>query len=348
MPMHGVLLIFRFFLAALLSLSICSTPVFATALVGDIGGTNARFALVEDGSVDLRHVEIIQIADFSTVDLAIRQYLLKHASPEINAVCLAAAGAVADGEVTSANCDWVISRSKLQQSAELGSSETIVVINDFEALALAIPRLTENEKEQFGPSVNGDKNSPILVIGPGTGLGQSLLVQTEGWHALACEGGRADFAPADSRDIEIWKFVNAKKPGKVYWEQLLCGRGLELLYQFCSRQEGGKKTLGATDITSAVILGSDQTAISTVEQFSRLLGHFAGNATVISGAWQGVYIAGGIVPKIRNAFDRRAFREAFEDRVDVKSFMEKTPSWLVLAKYPGLTGAAVKLSMNEN
>ncbi|WP_461535382.1 glucokinase [Spongorhabdus nitratireducens] len=343
--MRSVHLKYRFVLAALLYFSICCSSVFATALVGDIGGTNARFALVEEGSLQLQNIEVLQVADYTTVELAIQQYLLNHSSPEINAVCLAAAGAVADGEVTSANCAWTISRSKLQRSPELKGCETIDVINDFEALALAIPELKDEEREQFGPRVEGDNNSPILVIGPGTGLGQSLLIQTERWRAIACEGCRADFAPADQNGIEIWKFVDKKVQGKVYWERLLCGKGLELLYQFCSDQAGMQKTLAAEDITSTAIHGSDQTSVQTVELFCRLLGHFAGNATAISGSWQGVYIAGGIVPKIRAVFDREAFREAFEDREDIKPFMKKTPSWLVLAEYPGLTGAAVKLKM---
>ncbi|MGY0216067.1 glucokinase [Endozoicomonadaceae bacterium StTr2] len=315
-----------------------------TALVGDIGGTNARFALVEEGSLELRSIEALSGREYPDLEAAVKVYLERQGITSIHTACLAVAGPIINGRVSFTNSPWTIEQSHFQQTFEL---EAFELLNDFAAQALSVPYLKPDELLKVGPELTGDTHAVRLVIGPGTGLGVCSLVETAcGWRALPGEGGNADFAPIDDIDIEILRFVRQKIEGNVGWERLLSGSGLELLYQAHSYLEYAFRTRSAPDITRKALEDRQSLSFRVVEHFCRLLGHCAGNAALTTGARGGVYIAGGIIPRIRDIFVEGAFRQAFEQRDKMLHFMEGIPTSLMLAEFPGLTGAAAWLKMN--
>ncbi len=310
------------------------------ALVGDIGGTNARFALWRDDA--LHAVQVFATADYSSPEQAIGVYLQAQgiARGELQAVCLAVAGPVSGDEFRFTNSHWRINRTTFCAALQI---EHLLLINDFSAMALGMTRLRPEERVSVCAG-EADLSRPALIIGPGTGLGvASLLRLEEGrWLAMPGEGGHVDLPVNDAREAAIRQAI-AEHTGHVSAETVLSGGGLLRLYQAICTLDGHPLTLATpAQITEAALAG-DPLALAVIEQFCRFLGRVAGNDVLTLGGRGGVYIVGGVVPRFSSLFLRSGFADSFADKGCMSGYFKGIPVWLVTAEFSGLLGAGVAL-----
>ncbi len=320
-------------------------------LVADIGGTHIRLGLVRsceplsESSIELIHFSKERCRDFRSPIDAIKKFLNSNNDCQINAMCLAVAGPVTEGRVELINHDWIFEANDFKNVFGLNR---IQIVNDFHAQAMAIPYLKKNDLVPIGnnPSQEVCKNSPSLIIGPGTGLGTASLVKIgEQWHVFDAEGGHIDFAPRSERDEQVKVYLKDQENfSRVTTEHLLCGRGIEWLYKahrwvknlpFHQKKD--------RDIIQDALQHNDFFCIEVLEHFCEILGGVAGNAALSIGARQGVYIAGGLIPRFIDLFGGSAFRKAFEDKAPLVNYMKNIPVYAVVAEHPGLLGAAALL-----
>jgi len=307
-----------------------------TRLVGDIGGTNARFAWV-GSSGRPQGSQTLAVRDYPGIAEAISAFAGDNPFAE---ACIAVACPAHDDVIRFTNSPWQFSQLGLKERFGL---DRLLIVNDFTALALSVPGLGEGETEAIGggETVAG---APIAVIGPGTGLGVSGLVQRNGqWTALSGEGGHVGFAPVDDEEIEILK-VLAQRFGRVSVERLLSGSGLRNLYDALSQIEG---TTGAAEDAAAIsklgLAGEDPTAVAAIERFCLILGSVAGDLALTLGAWGGVYIGGGMAPRFLDGLRSGGFRRRFEDKGRFADLMTSIPTAVITAENPALIGAAEHL-----
>ncbi|MEK1939394.1 MAG: glucokinase [Pseudomonas sp.] len=310
------------------------------ALVGDIGGTNARFALWRDNG--LESVQVLATADYPGVEQAILAYLagLGLAPGAIHAVCLACAGPVSGDLFVFTNNHWRLSRSAFCRDLQV---DELLLINDFSAMALGMTRLQDHERVEVCPG-SAEAHRPAVVVGPGTGLGVgTLLGAADGsWQALPGEGGHVDLPIGTPREAALWQQLYQLN-GHIRAEDVLSGGGLLLLYRALCALDGHAETLASpAEITTAALAG-DEVAIAVIDQFSSWLGRVAGNNVLTLGGRGGVYIVGGIVPRFTELFLRSGFARCFAEKGPMSKYMVDVPVWLVTAEYPGLTGAGVAL-----
>ncbi|MDE1461360.1 glucokinase [Spartinivicinus poritis] len=310
-------------------------------VVGDIGGTNARFAMVLDGGVQPELIEVLPCADYNNMPDALADYLALVGNPDVKQACLSFACPIHQDRIKMTNNHWDFSQSAVQQQFGFDSFK---VINDFTALALSVPYLTNDELMQIGGG-EAVANKTKLVIGPGTGLGMAGLASTSsGWLALSGEGGHVDFAPRNRFEMDVLEFFLKKYP-RVSVERLLCGAGLVDLYEaHCQLNKVPVKQQSAADISSIALSDENSIEHQVLAHFCNLLGAAAGNAALILGAEGGVYIMGGIIPRFKDFFAASQFRQSFENKGRLQSYAEKIPTYLVLSEYPGLVGAAAALN----
>jgi glucokinase len=311
-----------------------------TALVGDIGGTNARFALWRNQQ--LESVRVLPTVEHSRPEDAIRAYLQDtgQSVEALQAVCLACAGPVSGDEFVFTNNHWRLSRRAF--SADLGLND-LLLINDFTAMALGMTHLREGELiEAFAG--RSEPGSTRLVIGPGTGLGVATLLPlgNGGWRALPGEGGHICLPVGSDREAALWARLH-EKHGHVNAELVLSGGGLLELYRTSCALDGESVKLNTPAEVTAAALAGDAYAASVLEQFCVWLGRIAGDNVLTTGARGGVYIAGGIVPRFVEFFIRSGFRESFSDKGRMSRYFDDIPVWVVTAEYPGLEGAGVAL-----
>lgn len=308
-------------------------------LLADVGGTNARFAL-ETAARVFEAVEVLQCAAYPSLGAAIAAYL---AGPAVAALggarvahaAIAIANPVDGDSVRMTNHTWSFSIAALQ--AELGFG-TLLVVNDFSALAMALPHLGENQREQVGAGEQLPGRC-IGLVGPGTGLGVSGIVPVDGrWIALASEGGHASFAPGDETEDDLLQRLR-REHGHVSAERLLSGSGLELIYSAMS----GEK-LNAAAITERALAGSDPASVRTVNCFCGILGTVAGNVALTLGATGGMYIGGGIIPRFGGLFASSPFRQRFEAKGRLSAYVARIPTYLITEKYPAFLGVSAILS----
>ncbi|CAM3660515.1 glucokinase [Parendozoicomonas haliclonae] len=309
-------------------------------LVSDIGGTNARFGLVDAESNTLHHIATYSVKNYPIFEDAVDAYLQDHAISSIAGACLAVAGPVANNEVKMTNSSWHIKASTF---CEHFNCEHFWLINDFVAQSMAVPCLEEQEIIALDDRKKDD-NAPLLVLGPGTGLGAGLLVKTPvGWQPCPGEGGHMDFGPVSETDLMVWKYIKQEHGRLPCWEDVLSGYGLESLYAAHAAEAGTHEKLAASEVTAKALADQDSLAFTVVQYFLRQLARFSSNLAAITGAKGGVYIAGGIVPRVITLLDRDAFRSIFEQREKIPGYMESIPVSLVVAANPGLTGSAAYL-----
>ncbi|MBE7375558.1 glucokinase [Pseudomonas lopnurensis] len=311
-----------------------------TALVGDIGGTNARFALWRDQRIE--QIRVLPTADHARPELAILAYLAEIGLPldALDAVCLACAGPVDGDSFRFTNNHWQLSRKAFCQA--LGLSE-LLLINDFAAMALGMTRLRENERVTVCAG-EPEPGRPRLVIGPGTGLGVAALLPLEGggWRALPGEGGHVCLPLGSEREAAIWAYLH-RTLGHVSAEAVLSGSGLLRLYRACSALDGREALLDSPAGVTAAALAGEPYAVEVLQQFCRWLGRIAGDNVLTLGARGGVYIAGGMVPRFAELFLRSDFTHSLRDKGCMSGYFDGLPVWLVTAAYPGLEGAGVAL-----
>lgn len=309
-------------------------------LVADIGGTNARFAL-ETAPQQIEKVEVLPCNDYDTIIDAAREYLKRAGSPKVRHAAIAIANPITGDWVQMTNHHWAFSIETTRQSLGL---ETLILLNDFTAQALAITQVAPEELVQVGGS-KPVANAPKAVIGPGTGLGVSgLIPSNSGWVPLAGEGGHVSFPPFDDAEVIIWQFAK-KKYGHVSAERFLSGAGLTLIYEALAVKEGVKpQKLTPAEISEMALSGSSPLCRLALDIFCAMLGTVASNLALTLGASGGVYLCGGIIPRFIDYFKYSPFRSRFENKGRFDAYLAAIPVYVVLSKFPGIHGAAVALS----
>ncbi len=310
-------------------------------LLGDVGGTNARFAWQDTGGAPLRDVVAIPTADHPTLAAALAAYLrsVGRAAPPWCAIGIA--NPVTGDHVQMTNSPWSFSIEAVRR--ELGF-ERLVVVNDFTALALALPDLAPGELRQLGGGA-AVAAAPLALIGPGTGLGVSGLVPTGEpgrWVALQGEGGHVTLAPGNEREAAVLQVLR-QRFGHASAERAVSGHGLEALYSALCVLGGNPNAapLTAAEISRRALAGSDAQCIEALDLFCAFLGNVAGNLALTLGARGGVYIGGGIVPRLGSAFARSRFRACFEAKGRFRGYLEPIPVYVILSEVsPALLGAA--------
>jgi glucokinase len=311
-------------------------------LVADVGGTNARFGWVEDPAHGVQQVKTLPVAQHASLGDAAHAYL-RGIGGRPRRAALAVATAVEGDQVDFTNSPWAFSRSALQQ--RLGV-QALVVLNDFEALALSLPRLGPKQLSSDRPLSN--PQGTLAVIGPGTGLGVAGVRQTSsGWLALPGEGGHATLAPTDDFESELLRHVRLQFD-HVSAERLLSGIGLPVLHGAVAAVLGQNvPALPPEAIVEQALSRSDAVCERTVAAFCALLGGFAGSVALTLGARGGVYIGGGIVPRLGQRFFESAFRERFEAKGRLRPYLQPVPTPVITDTLAALSGAMVALEQLE-
>jgi glucokinase len=306
-------------------------------LVGDIGGTNARFALVDAGSTRPRDERSVRCADYPGLEEAVRDYLAAHGNPRLAEAALDVATGITGDVIQLTNGPWAFSIEKTRTALGL---ERLQVINDFTALALAVPALEPVELQRIGGGspVSG---TPIAVLGAGTGLGVSGLIPTGSrWVALQGEGGHTAFSPMTPREADVLQWLWRDYP-HVSTERVLSGMGLENLYRaLCGLDGATARPLDPQQITGAALSGSDPHCREALDMFCGILGTAAANLVVTLGARAGCYIGGGIVPRLGGYFAESPFRARFEAKGRFSTYVAAVPSYVIVATNPALRGLA--------
>lgn len=307
-------------------------------LVADIGGTNARFALahIENGVVTVGDAQKFRAEDFETIRDAAGAYL-EAVAVRSKTACFAVAGPVTDEQVEFTNSPWVLNIEEIKAALSL---KRFLVVNDFEALASGVLSLRGEDLLSVKPGP-GDPSAPVLVIGPGTGLGQALIVPFgDRFRVVSTEGGHVSFAPRTDEEIAVMKFVAREHP-RVSVERLLSGRGLVNLHRaLCAINETPRISLHADEITKAAMDGTYPIAVRAVNMFCELLGRVAGDAVLATGARGGVVLGGGILPQIRELFLKSAFVERFLDKGRMQYYVDDVPVRMIVRDGAALVGAA--------
>ncbi|MEP3438979.1 MAG: glucokinase [Hoeflea sp.] len=306
-------------------------------LIGDIGGTNARFAILMDAYAEPRQFPIMATADYPTIDEAIQAGVLDKTSLQPRSAILAVAGPIKGDEIDLTNCDWVIQPKAMIR--DLGF-ENVVVINDFEAQALAAASLGPEYLEKIGGGEIRASSSRV-VVGPGTGLGVAGLVHARHtWFPVPGEGGHIDIGPRSARDYELFPLYEPIE-GRISAEQLLCGRGLMNIYHAVCKANGTHPiALNPAEVTSAWTDASDPAAVEAIELFVTYLGRVAGDLAMIFMARGGVFLAGGIAQKIIPALNEPRFRQAFEDKAPHSGILKMIPTFVITHPLAALSGLA--------
>lgn len=309
-------------------------------LVGDIGGTNARFALADAHTLEIRQTGYRQTAHFPGIEEAIRSYLAEEGAGAVpHLASIAVACPVGDDQIRLTNNHWQFSKSALQAALGL---ERLQVINDFTAQALAIPHIPPRFITQVGPLVTPLNDSPIAVLGPGTGLGVSGLIPSPGgWIPLSGEGGHVGIVAESEQECDILRFA-WQEFGRTSLERLVCGAGIAFLYRALSHiQNVTTSPADPAEVVRRALSGECPVAVATLNQFCALLGGFAGDVALILGARGGVYIAGGIIPRFMEFFLQSPFRERFENKGRFRDYTTSIPTYVVTPdENPALVGAA--------
>lgn len=309
-------------------------------LVADIGATNARFALQRPGARPEAAV-VLRVAEHGDIEAAVRAALaLAGSEAEPVFAALAVAAPVLGDRVEMTNHPWCFSRQALRRALGL---ERLLVVNDFTAVALSLPRLEKRERRQVGGGKPAP-GAPFAVLGPGTGLGVSGLLPTAGgWATLASEGGHVDLAPGDEEEMAILERLR-RRFGHVSLERVLSGPGLVNLFvaftEIAGKARAGAGAPSAKEITARARAGKCRFSKAAVDAFCGMLGAAAGDLALTLGARGGVYIAGGIVPKLGPAFDADRFRRRFEAKGRFSAYLEPIPAYVVTAAEPALLGLA--------
>lgn len=316
------------------------------ALVGDIGGTNCRLALVrtDENPLAFYAPHNMRCAEHDSFDAALSAYLNGAAGGlRVDRAVLAVAGPVVDGRVDMTNHPWTVTEARL--SSVTGGSARL--INDYAALAYAAPALTDGDLRTVGPVLDRWAEGTIAVLGAGTGFGVSALVRDNGQEAaLVGEGGHVAFAPTDAVETDVLRILQARF-GRVSVERLLSGPGLLNLHQALSEIQGVTPTYRSPDAVTAAAAAGEARAVECTERFCAILGSVAGDFALAYGARGGVQIAGGVSQLLLATPAAAAFRPRFEDKGRFRTYLAGISTTVVLHPQAALVGAARALRMLE-
>ncbi|HVV64819.1 MAG TPA: glucokinase, partial [Rhizomicrobium sp.] len=320
-------------------------------LVADAGGTNVRFALVDlesGGTGAVRSPRKYVSRQYPGIADAARAYLREHASEGTPcAAVIAVAGPVSGGAISMTNLGWRFSESGLGEALGIGR---VRLINDFEAIAHAVPVLSRSDVREVGAvrAPPDEERETVAIVGPGTGLGVGGFVKETGRITpLVTEGGHSDFAPNDEVEIELLRFIR-RRHGHASAERLLSGPGLVAIYEALKTIEGSDaETIDAHDITLRALEDADSFCAKALSRFCAMLGSFAGDVALMMGARHGVMLAGGILPAVADFFAASRFRSRFEAKGRFEGYMKAIPTRLIVQEFAGLIGAAAQLGAIE-
>ncbi|MCA2998650.1 MAG: glucokinase [Rhodocyclaceae bacterium] len=312
-------------------------------LLGDIGGTHARFAWLTEPGTALSHVETLVCSDYANFEDALAHYVsssIGTAKPMRASLAIASA-VPKSGPIKVTNGYWVLNREHLR--AMWGMSE-VTVYNDFEAIAFVLPHLDAGDYRTIG-TARPDGQSVMAVIGPGTGLGVATTVPIVGqpgaWQAVCGEGGHATLAAASPYQANVIAAARARNH-HVSAERFVSGVGLPELYRAVAEVEGlpADHSFNAERIGSLGSANLDPLCRLTMNLFCEFLGNVAGNLALTTGARGGVFIGGGIIPKLGEFFFQSGFREYFESKGSFQHYLVPISTALITTPYPALLGLA--------
>jgi len=309
------------------------------SVVVDLGGTNIRLAVCELETGTLSKLKEFTCTEFTTLEAALVQYFAT-LQDEVKHLCIGIACPVDGDQVVMTNLSWEFSQQALKEKFKL---ESLYVINDYTAISLAVPFLSQEEKVQIGGG-EAQPDGVTAVFGPGTGLGVSHIVKpADKWISLDGEGGHVSFTPNTREQADIL-FLLQEQFGHVSAERILSGQGLHNLYQsLCSLSGQQIEFKQPKDVSQAALDGSCDIARRSLQVFCQVMGGFAGNLALNMNCVGGVYIAGGIVPRFVDFFQSSEFRSFFEDKGRFKDYLSAIPTFVITNDNPGLLGASVYL-----
>jgi glucokinase len=304
-------------------------------LLGDIGGTNARFALSADGRAG--PVQDFAVANFPHIIGAIREFLKQRPGAKPRGGVLAGAGPVYANRIALTNSPWVIDGAELGAALDL---PFVQVINDFEALAWSLPALEPSDLYDIGGGTVM-KDAPAVVLGPGTGLGVGCLAHgPQGPEVIVSEGGHATLAGGSRREDALIDHLRSRF-GHVSAERALSGGGLVNLYEAVAAVDGLEvPKRSPADVSREGVSGTCATSRAALELFCGFLGTFAGDAALMFGARGGVYLAGGIVPRFLDFLKASQFRKRFDSKGRLSKYVGAVPTHVITHKDPAFVGLA--------
>jgi glucokinase len=308
-------------------------------LLADIGATHARFALEAAPGV-LRSVAVLRCEDYTGIVPLLHAYLAQNEGTRITHAALAVANPISGDYVRMTNRDWQFSTDEVRRA--LGLS-TLLIVNDFTALAMALPGFKPDDLLQIGPGTP-QAHAVAGLLGPGTGLGVSGVIPTlDGFVTLGSEGGHVNFAPADEREFAILQYAWREWP-HVSNERLISGPGLELIHRALAQRNGVQASArSAAEIMSAALDQNDALCLEVLECFAGMLGGAAANLAVTLGAFGGIFIGGGIVPRMAQWFATSPFRARFEAKGRFTDYAAQIPTYVIMTPNPALRGVAAIL-----
>ncbi|MFC5509903.1 glucokinase [Massilia jejuensis] len=320
-----------------------SSPFDSARLLADVGGTNARFAL-ELAPGRFEAVQVLACGDHATFADAVRAYL---ATPAVQAAgpvrhaAVAIANPVDGDRIRMTNHHWQFSIEAVRREVGL---DILLVVNDFYALARSLPHLSASDKVQIGGGAPR-AGSPLGLLGAGTGLGVSGLIPSAGgWIALNSEGGHVTFSPASELEVAVLQYA-WREFEHVSAERFLSGAGVELIYRALAHVQGlAPAPLAAPEISRRGLAGECALSAQVLDVFCGMLGTVAGNLAVTLGAQGGVYIGGGIVPRLGGRFAASSFRQRFEQKGRFVAYLAQVPTYVITAEYPAFLGVSAVLA----
>ncbi len=315
-------------------------------LLADVGGTNARFAWQAGPGAPLEAIEVLSCADYPSLQAAIEAYLAQCARPRPTAAGVAMANPVVGDWVQMTNHHWSFSIAELQRALGL---QTLLVRNDFAALAMALPSLSPQDRRRVGGGA-GVPGAPMALIGPGTGLGVSGLLPDGrgGWIPVEGEGGHVTLCAVTPQERVVVEALQ-RRFGHASAERAISGMGLRDLYRILAQEQG----LGTDEAVTPAWVSEraregDRLAQQAIQMLCAFLGTVAGNLALTLGARGGVYIGGGVVPRLGDLFDADLFRERFEAKGRFRAYLAEIPVWVITADpSPALQGMAAFLDATD-
>lgn len=308
------------------------------ALLGDIGGTNSRFGLIDVGSMEVRDVEVLKNDNYPGLEAAISHYVEKRGIAALEAAAVDVAAPVDRQEITLTNRNWTFSAESLRKAAR---ARRFKLLNDFEALAWSLPHIRPEHLVQIGGTVEA-KRQVKVVLGPGTGLGMATLAPLPGggWMPIPGELGHTTLPVVTAEEFALKDKV-AGKDRFAEVEDVLTGPGLLLLYRAIAEKPVHDRPEA---VLQAALAGGDAAAEKTLDHFMTFLARLAGDAAMALQARGGVYLAGGIAPSIAELLKKPKYRAVFEDKGRIADVMKPIPWFVITDPFPAFKGCAAALN----